>query len=120
MVTLREAGRLRGFGYGYTGREGQWWTGQIRSTAPAEVTAGWLDGHFEVVELAVAPAVQGRGFGRLVMEALVAGLPHDRALLTTYADDRPAPRLYARLGWERLARGVLDGSSDLWGLRLRA
>jgi hypothetical protein len=49
---------------------------------------------------------------------LLLGLPHDRALLSTYRDDRPAPRLYARLGWIKLATGVLDGGSDLWGLRL--
>jgi hypothetical protein len=49
---------------------------------------------------------------------VLLAVPHDRALLTTYADDRPAPRLYARLGWQRLATGVLDGS-DLWGTDLR-
>jgi ribosomal protein S18 acetylase RimI-like enzyme len=119
MVTLRADAGLRGFGYGYTGRDDQWWSGQIRATAPAAVADGWLDGHFEVVSVAVDPAAQRRGFGRSLMEALVDGIPHERALLTTYADDRPAPRLYARLGWQRLARGVLDGSSDLWGLRLR-
>ncbi len=45
--------------------------------------------------------------------------PHERALLSTYADDRPAPRLCARLGWQRLVRGVLDGDSDFWGRDLR-
>jgi hypothetical protein len=53
------------------------------------------------------------------VESLLLGLPHRRALLTTYADDRPAPRLYRRLGWQRLATGVFDGS-DLWGLDLRS
>ena len=32
-------------------------------------------------------------------------------------DERPAPRLYRRLGWELLATGALD-RSDLWGRRL--
>ena len=122
LVLVREAGLVRGFGYGHTGEAGTWWVERVRETASPEagpVVEQWLGGHFEVVELAVDPVAQGRGFGRSLMEALLLGLPHDRALLSTYAADRPAPRLYARLGWERLARGVLDGASDLWGIRLR-
>ena len=106
-----------GFGYGYTGQPGQWWSEQVAAAAPPAVCAEWLGGHFEVPELAVRPDAQGRGFGAAVMDTLLLGLPHGRALLTTYADDRAAPRLYQRLGWTRLAAGVLPGS-DLWGIRL--
>jgi ribosomal protein S18 acetylase RimI-like enzyme len=122
LVAVRADGRVRGFGYGYTGNPGMWWHDRVADTAPAEardVVREWLGGHFEVAELAVDPSAQGRGLGRSLMEALLLDQPHGRALLTTYADDRPAPRLYARMGWQRLARGVLDGDSDLWGLRLR-
>ena len=118
MVTLRLGPDLQGFAYGYTGERGQWWTDTVAAAVPADVDQGWFGGHFEVVELGVDPAAQGRGFGAALMDHLLLGLPHDRALLTTYADDRPAPRLYARLGWSRLAAGVLDGDSDLWGVRL--
>jgi broad specificity phosphatase PhoE len=118
MVTLRLGPDLLGFAYGYTGERGQWWTDSVAGGVPADLDQGWFGGHFEVVELAVDPAAQGRGFGAALMDHLLLGLPHDRALLTTYAEDRPAPRLYARLGWTRLATGVLDGSSDLWGTRL--
>jgi broad specificity phosphatase PhoE/GNAT superfamily N-acetyltransferase len=118
MVTLRVGPDLHGFAYGYTGERGQWWTDTVANSVPADVDQRWFGGHFEVVELAVDPAVQGRGFGAALMDHLLLGLPHDRALLSTYRDDRPAPRLYARLGWIKLATGVLDGGSDLWGLRL--
>jgi broad specificity phosphatase PhoE/GNAT superfamily N-acetyltransferase len=118
MVTLRVGPDLHGFAYGYTGERGQWWTDTVANSVPADVDQRWFGGHFEVVELAVDPAVQGRGFGAALMDHLLLGLPHDRALLSTYRDDRPAPRLYARLGWTKLATGVLDGGSDLWGLRL--
>ena len=117
LATVREAGTLLGFGYGYTGQPGQWWSEQVAAAAPPAVSAEWLGGHFEVPELAVRPDAQGRGFGAAVMDTLLLGLPHGRALLTTYADDRAAPRLYQRLGWTRLAAGVLPGS-DLWGIRL--
>ena len=123
LVLVREAGAVRGFAYGFTGEHGMWWTERLKRTAPERskaVVDEWLGGHFEVVLLGVDPAAQGRGFGRSLMEGLLLDQPHERALLSTYAADRPAPRLYARLGWRVLARGVLDGSSDLWGLDLRS
>ncbi len=117
-VTVRLAGRLAGFAYGYTGERGQWWSDQVAQRAPADVVAGWLGGHFEVVEIAVDPADQGRGLATALHDALLLDLPHERALLTTYRDDRPAPRLYRRLGWQLLHPGVFE-DSDLWGLDLR-
>jgi broad specificity phosphatase PhoE len=117
LVTVRDGSTPLGFAYGYTGEHGQWWTDQMTTVVPADLAATWLGGHFEVVELAVLPEAQGRGFGAALVESLLHGLPHRRALLTTYADDRPAPRLYRRLGWQHLAAGVFDGS-DLWGLEL--
>jgi broad specificity phosphatase PhoE len=118
LVTLRLGPDLQGFASGYTGERGQWWTDTVAAGVPADVDQGWFGGHFEVVDLAVDPAAQGSGFGAALMDHLLLGLPHDRALLSTYRDDRPAPRLYRRLGWTRLAEGVLDGGSDLWGVRL--
>jgi ribosomal protein S18 acetylase RimI-like enzyme len=107
-----------GFTYGYTGRRGQWWTDAVLERVPAGVAEEWLDGHFELVELAVSPSEQGQGLGAALVGTLLDGLPHDRALLTTYRDDRPAPRLYRRLGWQRIAEAALE-DSDLWGIRLR-
>jgi broad specificity phosphatase PhoE/GNAT superfamily N-acetyltransferase len=118
LAALRLGDDLVGWGYGYTGEHGQWWTDRVAETAPAEVTRVWLGGHFEVAELAVRPQAQHRGYGAALMDAVLLDVPHDRALLTTYGVDRPAPRLYARLGWQLLASEVLDGS-DLWGLDLR-
>ncbi len=114
----RDGDAVVGFAYGYTGERGQWWSDQIAANAPAHVVERWLGGHFEFVELAVEPAVQQQGIGRALHDALLAGLPHERALLTTYTDDRPAPRLYRRLGWQLLARSVFD-DSDLYGLELQ-
>src|SRR5438046_1862681 len=52
-----------GFAYGYTGHYGQWWTDRIAGILPREEAAYWLGGHFEFVELAVAPAHQRHGVG---------------------------------------------------------
>jgi 2,3-bisphosphoglycerate-dependent phosphoglycerate mutase len=117
-VTVRFGDRLAGFGYGYTGELGQWWSDRVAERAPQPVVDEWLGGHFEFVELAVDPRWQGRGLACALHDALLLDLPQHRALLTTYRDDRTAPRLYRRLGWSLLHEGVFD-DSDLWGLVLQ-
>ncbi len=112
-------GRTAGFAYGYTGHRGQWWSDRVAARAPAALADEWVGGHFEFVELAVDPAFQGRGLGTLLHDNLLAGLPHRKALLSTYQDDRPAPRLYRRLGWQVLLPD-LDDDSALYGLDLVA
>ncbi|HLN78470.1 MAG TPA: GNAT family N-acetyltransferase [Nocardioidaceae bacterium] len=112
-------GVVVGFAYGYTGQRGQWWTDRVATLAPAEVVEEWLGGHFELVELAVDPVVQRGGVGARLHDELLAGLPHERALLSTYRDDRAAPRLYRRLGWQLLVPD-LDEDNALYGLHLAA
>jgi ribosomal protein S18 acetylase RimI-like enzyme len=115
LVTARADGRVVGFAYGFTGRRGQWWPDRIAEAVSAELADAWIGGHFEVVELAVRPDAQRNGLGTELMTALMSGLPHRRALLTTYSDDRPAPRLYRRLGWQVLVPDLGWGSA-LYGL----
>jgi len=118
-VVARDGERVVGFAYGYTGHRGQWWPDRVAAKAPEAFTRTWVGGHFEFVELAVDPDHQGRGIGGRLHDALLAGLPHERALLSTYRDDRPAPRLYRRKGWTVLLEG-LEEDSDLYGLDLTA
>jgi hypothetical protein len=62
FLVAREGERLAGFGYGYTGTYGQWWTDRVADAFTPELRAEWLDPpHFEVVELHVRPAFQRRG-----------------------------------------------------------
>jgi ribosomal protein S18 acetylase RimI-like enzyme len=96
--------RLAGFGYGYTGGYGQWWTDRVTTALSAEQRAEWLDPpHFEVVELHVRPACQGRGVGSQLLAQLLTRQPHDRALLTTQLGSRQARGFYAKNGWTELA-----------------
>lgn len=116
VVTRLDAAAV-GFAYGYTGRRGQWWTDYVAERVPERLAEQWLDGHFELVELAVDPRHQGRRIGTALHDALLADLPHERALLATWQDDLPARRLYLRRGWRVLAQ-ELDSESSLLGLEL--
>ncbi len=116
LTAALEGDAVRGFGYGYTGRRGQYWSDLVAAAVPEEIAAAWVGGHFELVELAVDPAYQGRGLGGRLLDTLLSDLPHQRALLGTYPDERPSVRLYRSRGWRRLA--TIDRSSDLWGLDL--
>ena len=117
-VVAREDEQIVGFAYGYTGRRGKWWTDYVAERVPQELADEWLDGHFEFVELAVDPGYQRRGIGGALHDALLAGLPHAHALLSTWRDEVPARRLYLTRGWTVLQE-ELDPSSSLLGLNLR-
>jgi ribosomal protein S18 acetylase RimI-like enzyme len=102
--------RLVGFGYGYTGERGQWWTDEAARVLGVDVSAEWLGGHFELVSIGVLDEARGHGVGRALLEQLTAGLPHERWVLMTTADATdPARHLYARAGWEVVGPGLRDG-----------
>jgi ribosomal protein S18 acetylase RimI-like enzyme len=102
--------RLVGFGYGYTGERGQWWTDQAAAVLDPRVADAWLGGHFELVSIGVLPGARGRGHGAGLMRVLTGGLPQERWVLMTTADpDDPARHLYAREGWQVIGPGLRDG-----------
>ena len=104
VAARRDGGGLAGFAYGYAGDYGQWWTDRIAAALSDDDRAVWLDPpHFEVAELHVRPDAQRQGVGTQLLAALLDRQPHDRALLTTHAEDRPGLPFYTKLGWRRLA-----------------
>ncbi|MGI8695844.1 MAG: GNAT family N-acetyltransferase [Mycobacteriales bacterium] len=110
-----------GFGYGYRSSDGQWWHEQVRcalAQPPSEPSAlaqppggpaaqAWLTDAFELSELHVTPAVQGRGVGRALITLLLAELPERRVLLSTPEGPTRALALYQSLGFAYLRRGYL-------------
>jgi ribosomal protein S18 acetylase RimI-like enzyme len=105
FLVAREGGRVIGFGYGYTGAYGQWWTEHVAGALTDDQRAVWLDPpHFEIVELHVRPSSQRRGIGSALLAQLLSRQPHDRALLSTQLASRKARSFYAKNGWEELAK----------------
>jgi ribosomal protein S18 acetylase RimI-like enzyme len=97
-------GALIGFGYGYATAPGQWWHDQVRAALSPAQAADWLAGCFELSELHVRPAWQGRGIGRSLLTTLVDRLPQQTVLLSTPEGDTRAWRLYRSLGFVGLVR----------------
>jgi ribosomal-protein-alanine N-acetyltransferase len=79
----------------------------------------------DVQTVAVSPDAQGRGLGRMLLDALVARAARDGAttlLLEVRADNAAAIRLYERTGFERIAvrrRYYQPGDVDAHVMRLR-
>ena len=97
-------GQLIGFAYGYATAPGQWWHDQVRAALTPARAAEWLTGCFELSELHVRPAFQGRGIGRALLTALVDDLPQRTVLLSTPEGDTRAWRLYRAVGFVDLVR----------------
>jgi ribosomal protein S18 acetylase RimI-like enzyme len=104
FLVARDERAIAGFGYGYTGAYGQWWTDRVASALSPDQRADWLDRpHFEVVELHVRPSAQRRGIGSTLLAQLLSRQQHRRAVLTTQSGSKPARRFYAKNGWVELA-----------------
>jgi len=107
-VVALDAGRaVVGFAYGYVGGPGQWWYDTVASRLGPERLRVWARDYFEFVELAVSTPARRRGIGGALHDALLEGLPHRTALLSTWQQETPARRLYRARGWTPLLEDVL-------------
>ncbi len=72
----------------------------------------------EITRMRVAPAVQGRGYGKAILEVLEATarrLGYQQAVLLTGPDQHPAIDLYERSGYRFAA---VENHGDLAGVRM--
>lgn len=103
---------LVGVAYGYRGAPDQWWhrqlySGLLRAGRRPDEAREFLRDYFELTELHVHPAGQGRGVGEQLLSALLIGRPEAKVLLSTPevpAEDNRAWGLYRRLGFEDVLR----------------
>lgn len=114
LVVAFEGAVMLGFAWGCTGERGQFFSDLLVERL-GSAADDWVGGHFELVELAVIPAARAQGLGRALHDALLADLPHPRALLCTAVDPTdPAVRLYTSRGWQRV--GLLRSDTQVMGL----
>lgn len=100
-------GPLVGFIYGFASLPGQWWYDQVAQRMTLEQQARWLPFSFELAELAVLPAYQGRGIGGQLHDRLLNGLPQRTALLSTMQAETNAMALYRKRGWRLILSDFL-------------
>jgi len=92
------------FGYGYTGRHGQWWHNEVRRGMTTALSHDWLTDYFELTELHTRPDAQGHRIGEQVLRTLLTDRPERRVLLSTPEGENRAWRLYRRLGFTDVLR----------------
>jgi ribosomal protein S18 acetylase RimI-like enzyme len=101
-------GKLIGFAYGYQGSSDQWWYDQVRkgllATNDHDLISEWLADYFELTEIHIQPARQGRGIGEILLRRLVEGLPQRKVLLSTPEGTSRAWKLYRRMGFVDVLR----------------
>ena len=110
VASLSDTDTLLGFGYGYLSEPGQWWHDQVRGAIRRDDRAFWLADCFEVVELHVLPAAQGRGLGAIQLRMLLGMATAKTTLLSTPEADEAtsrAWRLYRRFGYADVVRNFL-------------
>ena len=111
-VAAVAAGHVVGFVYGYTNAPGQWWYDQIVEHARRNGLRLDLRNSFAFTELAVAGPWRQHGIGQRLHDAVLLGLPHRYAVLSTQTDNEAAQALYRRNGWETLIPQMrFDGSA---------
>lgn len=117
VLALAEAGELVGFGYGYLGQAGEWWHDVVANALGDESADRWLADAFELAELHVAPAHQGRGVGRTILQTLLDESRGRTVVLSTHDRRSPAYSLYRSVGFvDLLRRFVFPGSTEVYAV----
>ena len=111
---------LVAFSYGYHGERGQWWHDAVSHGLSHAEADHWLSNAFEVAEVHVLPAWQGRGIGRRVLTMLLDGVTESTVVLSAIDDETPARHLYRSLGFRDLKTAFrFPGSSERYAVMAR-
>ncbi len=94
-----------GIAYGYRSLPGQWWHDNVGRVLGDGLSKLWLADAFQVTEVAVVPEHQHHGIGAGLLDALLAGLPHERAVLSTLDAPTVGRAMYLGRGWQDLLTG---------------
>lgn len=103
VVAVGDDEAIHGLAYGYRGAPGQWWFSEVRRGVSATALPQLSD-FFELTELHVHPAWQGRRIGETLLRRLADDRPEAHMLLSTPEGENRAWRLYRRLGFGDVLR----------------
>ena len=116
---------LVGITFGYRGDPRSWWSDKIREGLkrvdypPASISA-LMNNYFELSELHVLPAYQGRGVGRELLSSMLSASAGHHVLLSTpeVPQERNAAwRLYRTMGFRDLLRDfTFPGDQRAFGI----
>jgi len=116
-VTAMHKQALHGFGYGYPGLPGDWWHDVVAGAMDRAMARTWMADVFEVAELHVDPAQQGRGLGRVILQTLLDSSASQTVVLSTHDRESPARMLYRSFGFVDLLRDFrFPGSSEVYAI----
>lgn len=105
-------GSLAAFSYGYLGAPGDWWHDRVRGNMDSDLAIEWMADSFEVAEVVVDPAFQGRGIGGMLVQELCKFTRARTVLLTVRTDNTNARKLYDRLGFVILIDSLFFPGDD--------
>lgn len=98
VVVVGQDEAIVGLAYGYRAAPGQWWYSEVRRGVSSQMLP-MLSDFFELTELHVHPAWQGRRIGETLLRRLADDRPERHILLSTPEGENRAWRLYRRLGF---------------------
>ncbi len=101
LVACSGPERVVGMAYGYHGTRGQWWHDTVVGVLGPASASEWLGDSYELVEIAVHPAMQGLGIGAELIAKLLETRREATCVLSTRTDSE-AHRLYRRVGFQEL------------------
>lgn len=111
QVRVPDSAPMVGIAYGYHGTTSYWWDRQVRAgLRKTGQNTDMLKDYFELTEIHVLPAAQGRGTGARMITELLSGVEESRVLLSTPEvpdEENRAWTLYRRLGFEDLLRDFM-------------
>ncbi|WP_424535936.1 GNAT family N-acetyltransferase [Sphaerisporangium viridialbum] len=116
LVSARDGDALAGFAFGFRIPAGRWWGGGPGPSAELVDTD-----NFAVVELNLIREYRGKGYGRQLLEELLATRPEPWAILLSLPA-APAHAMYEHLGWQVVAtmQPFPDAeTADVMALKLR-
>lgn len=101
LVTVHTDGQLAGFSFGFPFAPGGWWAGTITPTTDFLKAT-----KFAVIELDVRREHRGQGWGRALLDKLLADRYEDFATLAAVRGSTPQA-MYERWGWYKA--GAFNG-----------